>query len=927
MAFGLFKVLKGLLIREENSLTPKEIEITPGGTSGTKTTIVSSQTVNRTITLPDATTSLTSTDSAQTLTNKTINADNNTITNIDNNEIKAAAAIDTTKLADGSVSNTEFQFIDGLTSNAQTQLNAKASLTGTETLQNKTLDNTNTITVKDTLLTVQDNADTSKQLRLELSGITTATTRTLTVPDANTTIVGTDATQSLSNKTLDNSNTITVKDTLFTVQDDADATKQMKFQASGITTGTTRILTIPDASTTLVGTDAVQTLSNKSFSDAVVLAEIATPSTPSSGNGKIYFKSDGFLYQLNDDGSESKVGAGSGGINYILNPDAESNTNGWVTYQDAAASRPVNGVGGSPTVTFTRSTSSPLRNNANFLFTKDAANRQGEGVSYDFTIARADQAKVMQISFDYEIGSGVYSGGTSSTDSDLIAYIYDVTNSQLIEPSGFKLDGAVVGTQYQFRGNFQTNSNSTSYRLILHVATTSASAYTVKIDNVIVGPQLSALSGSITTARQSYTPALTSSGGGAVTLNGTGMVNSGHWFRDGSDMVVEVVIRNGTGGAASGSAGILKIGIPTGYSADLTMLTSDTVLGSEVGDNSTTFPSVIDNTGVFFVFSATELSVAKLGSSGITVADIVAGYTFNITARFPIVGWGATQTLSSDTDTRVVAFKALKTASQIIAGDNIITFSSGDVVQDTHGGFNDAGDKYTIPISGYYKISAFSLVPSGAGGFTIGYKIDGTTSVSLSDGFQSAVGAQTWGGADTVYLTSGQYVQMRINSGGSFGAFKFIVERLSGPSQIAASETIALNAYQAAAQNINDVTATTIKYDTPTFDTHGMLNATTGVVTVPAPGIYEIDAIAYIAQNSSGRRQFSLKVDGSDYMIFDNAVGASAAISSQPVRGQTQVKLRAGQTLEVYIFQNSGSTLAVSVGQSTSALNVKRIGS
>src|SRR5690606_38134725 len=45
-------------------------------------------------------------------------------------------------------------------------------------------------------------SDTSKQVRLELDGNTTATTRVLTVPDEDTTIVGTDATQTLTNKTL-----------------------------------------------------------------------------------------------------------------------------------------------------------------------------------------------------------------------------------------------------------------------------------------------------------------------------------------------------------------------------------------------------------------------------------------------------------------------------------------------------------------------------------------------------------------------------------------------------------------------------------------------------------------------------------------------------------------------------------------------------
>ena len=66
------------------------------------------------------------------------------------------------------------------------------------------ISNASTITLKDINFTLQDNTDTSKQLKFELSGISASTTRTLTVPDANTTIVGTDATQTLTNKTLTN---------------------------------------------------------------------------------------------------------------------------------------------------------------------------------------------------------------------------------------------------------------------------------------------------------------------------------------------------------------------------------------------------------------------------------------------------------------------------------------------------------------------------------------------------------------------------------------------------------------------------------------------------------------------------------------------------------------------------------------------------
>ena len=70
--------------------------------------------------------------STTTFTNKTIDQDGtgNSITNIANASIKAAAAIDATKIADGSVTSTEFQYINTLSSNAQTQLDAKqATLT------------------------------------------------------------------------------------------------------------------------------------------------------------------------------------------------------------------------------------------------------------------------------------------------------------------------------------------------------------------------------------------------------------------------------------------------------------------------------------------------------------------------------------------------------------------------------------------------------------------------------------------------------------------------------------------------------------------------------------------------------------------------------------------------------------------------------
>jgi hypothetical protein len=64
-------------------------------------------------------------DTIDTLTNKTINATSNTITNITNSNINDNAMIDSTKIANGNMTNTEFQYISGTTRPIQTQINNK----------------------------------------------------------------------------------------------------------------------------------------------------------------------------------------------------------------------------------------------------------------------------------------------------------------------------------------------------------------------------------------------------------------------------------------------------------------------------------------------------------------------------------------------------------------------------------------------------------------------------------------------------------------------------------------------------------------------------------------------------------------------------------------------------------------------------------
>ena len=148
---------------------------------------------------------------------------------------------------------------------------------------------------------------------------------------------------------------------------------------------------------------------------------------------------------------------------------------------------PVDGTGGSVTgVTFTRNTSTPLVGLASFDLGKDAANRQGEGVSTDFVINSIDKNKTLQIEFIYQGSSGMVLGASA----DVRVFIYDIDNAALIPVTPLTTLSGPVNTPKEFVGLFNTTTSS-NYRLILHISTTSTTAWDLLLDSVVVTDELS----------------------------------------------------------------------------------------------------------------------------------------------------------------------------------------------------------------------------------------------------------------------------------------------------------------------------------------------------------------------------------------------------------------------------------------------------
>lgn len=637
--------------------------------------------------------------------------------------------------------------------------------------------------------------------------------------------------------------------------------------------------------------------------------------------GKVYKKT-GSL-----DTEWQELGSGIGGINYIENPDAESGTAGWSTYADAAGSAPVDGTGGTANITWSRSTTTPLRGVADFNLVKDAVNRQGQGVSYDFTIDSADQAKILTISADYEVISGTFATG------DLAVYIIQdpAGTPVVLQPAGYQVTAGTNGNKLRLAATFQTASNVTSYRLCIHVASVSALAYTLAFDSIAVSPQ-QVVYGAPVTDWQDYTPVIT-----AVTTNptlGTTTVNKARWRRVGDSMQIEYQVKQTSAGTAG--SGLYFFALPSGYAVDSSKLgyfsAHDGVAGA---GNVTVQTASTTGTGSVYAYDATRLACLfvadTVGAGGVTwgsanFAFSNAALTVSFTAQVPILGWSSSVVVSSSTDTRVVAARIFKTTNQ--GPFSVETKLTGYTVdRDSHGMWDSTNNRFNIPVSGDYQlfIQTNAVLPSGTASQVPGYKINGGSTVYIGTDSNAATTVRFGGAAIVPNLKAGDYVEIYHYTNanvtvqaGTTGTFASLT-RISGPSQIAASETVAAR-YEATG-NRTPTTAKAINYDTKVFDTHGAVTTVSGDVagwkfTAPVSGKYSVSLSNYMSAAAVSTLQ--LCKNGSLYAWM-----ASNNIANVAQHSTAIVDVIAGDTIDI---RADGTPTCVNVTAKILSVSIHRIG-
>ncbi|NBP03870.1 MAG: hypothetical protein EBU90_27995, partial [Proteobacteria bacterium] len=455
-------------------------------------------------------------------------------------------------------------------------------------------------------------------------------------------------------------------------------------------------------------------------------------------------------------------------------------------------------------------------------------------------------------------------------------------------------------------GTFQVPIDATQVRLAIYFPNATTGALTLYVDDFVLGPQVVQYGAPITDW-QTYTA--------TISNFGTVPSQSIRSRRVGDSLEIYGYFQMGTGGASVGTITLGFQGQNSNVTIDSSKLLNNATIGwASVNQSTSTFFGVSPLwDGTNLIKFGVQTSTANSLGNPATTNNFTAGSVITFFVKVPIVGWSSSVSMSNDTDTRVISAQAGCTSAFAYSASTPINFSG--IVVDRAGAITPSATawKFTAPVSGDYRVSVTLL--NSVGAVTVYLWKNGTVNVKA---LTSATTTIIYSGSTTITLNAGEYIDIRGSGAATLAADSSIntisIERLSGPSVIAATETVAARYSNTSGQGtLNSGSTITITGWTRTYDTHGFFNSTTGIATIPVSGKYIIQGQFYLLSSSTTiNTEAEIQVQQAGSVTGTSVIGAvfSPVTGTYIVSGQGSniVQCNAGDTLTVQLYHNTGST-------------------